>query len=123
VSDSRIIRAGAIVNRVLSWAAVVLVALFVAEAASLRFALGHWPVLYRDQPPGRLGGALDAGTSLLFTALFVATPVWCASLWPVWLQGRTRGVVRSLVLFLGSIALLVAAVILNPGGFPEWWLD
>src|SRR6185369_8588066 len=123
VSDSRIVRAGAIVNRGLSRAAVVLVILFVAEAASVRFALGHWPVLYRDQPPGRLGGALDAGTSVLVTALFVATPLWCASLLPVWLHEGRRGLVRNLVLFLGSAALLVVAVILNPGGFPEWWLD
>jgi hypothetical protein len=97
--------------------------LLAAEAASLRLVLGHWPVVYRDQPTGLLTGALDMATSFLVTLLFLGSPVWLASLWPVWLQGRERGVIRSVVPLLASAAILLAAVMVNPWGFPEWWLD
>lgn len=119
----RLLRAGEIVNRILSWSAPLLIVLFLVEALWLRGSLGHWPVVYRDQANGAVAAALEASTGCLAVGLFLAAPIWAVSLVCVaFLRGRGTAM-RRLVLFAGSAALIVAGVVLNPVGFPEWWLD
>ena len=116
-------RIGEGANQLLSWSAVVLIALFVGEAAWLRATLGHWPVVYRDQAEGAVATAFEASTSWLLVGLFFATPVWGVSLVAVAILMGRRTVLQRIVLFAGSAGLLMAAAILNPFGFPEWWAD
>jgi hypothetical protein len=115
--------ANEVVNRTLSWAAAVLLALFVAEAIWLRVMLGHWPVVYRDEPVGLVTTALEIATSLLSFGLFFGMPLWILTLGGVtWCSGLRRAAQRCGV-FLGAIGTILLLGRLNVLGFAEWWLD
>lgn len=105
------------------WYGPALIGLFLLQALWMRFTLGHWPVVYRDVAEGPVAVALEALTSWSVVGLIVGSPVLFLLLLASWaLYGPRRAVIQATVL-VACAALLVAAVVVNPVGFPEWWLD
>jgi hypothetical protein len=111
------------VNLWLSSLPSVLIVLFTVEAVWLRWSLGRWPTLYRDNPVDDFGKWLDLLTGLGFMALFVSVPLWALSLAGAWSTGGRRRALLRTGTYLGAIALLILAFVVNPFGFPSWWID
>ena len=89
----------------------------------MRVSLGHWPVVYRDVATGPIGVALEALTSWVLMGLIFGSPVLFLLLLASWALHGPRRVALQATVLVGCLALLVAAVVVNPFGFPEWWLD
>ena len=121
--NSGFLRTAAIFNLCVSLLPSVLILVFVAQAAWVRGTLGHWPVVYRDDATVVVAGWLDRVTSWGVLAVLYSVPVWLISLAAPWKSGGRLWLIRHSSLFLGAIAILLVVDVLNPFGFPEWWLD
>ena len=121
--NSRVLRTAAVFNLCLSLLPVLLIVCFVAQAAWVRGTLGHWPVVYRDDATGVVAAWLHGQTSWGLLVVLYTVPVWFISLAAPWKRGGRRWLIRHSAFFLGAIAVLIVVNIINPFGFPEWWLD
>lgn len=110
-------------NLCLSVAPVCLIGLFTVEALWLRFTLGHWPVVYRDLATGTVATVLEWLTTAGLLVVFFGFPVWALSLVAAWGDGGLRRVLLRTGTYLGGIGILLLVNVMNPFGFPEWWLD
>lgn len=105
------------------WYGPATIGLFLLQAFWMRLSLGRWPVVYRDVATGPVGISLEALTGWAFTGLFFGYPVLILLLFASWeFRGPKRAAFQALVLVV-TVAILVTAYIVNPVGFPEWWID
>lgn len=118
-----ILRTAAVLNLCVSILPGVLIVLFVAEAAWVRGTLGHWPVVYRDDATGVVAAWLHSLASWGVLTVVYSVPLWIISIAAPWKSGGRQWLIRHSALFLGAIAVLIVVNLINPFGFPEWWLD
>jgi hypothetical protein len=116
-------RTASAVNLCLTLVPAVSIGLFTVQALWMRSSLGRWPVVYRDIAAGGVAVALDWLTSAGLMAVLFGAPLWALSLAAAWRTlGRDRAAVR-VGIHVGALVVLLVVKIVNPYGFPEWWLD
>jgi hypothetical protein len=114
------------VGWVLSAAPAVLLVVQMGEALLLRWHLGHWPVVYRDDPQSLLLKGYEYGVVFpcLYAALF-GIPLWCLfTLFVALPAPRMRArVVPQLVLLVAAVGSLALFYRFDPTGYIDWFLD
>jgi hypothetical protein len=96
---------------------------FLIFFAHVRFTLGRWPVVYRDNPHGWLVSVEEVLATLTYLAAVAALVLWpVASGLAALLLGRWI-FFRRLFLFLAGWALVCSLFVFDPTGSIEWFLD
>jgi hypothetical protein len=96
---------------------------FLVFFVHIRFTLGRWPVVYRDDPQGWLIHAEGFLATQAYLAALVSIVLWpVASGLAALFLGRSI-FFRRLFVFLAGWALLYSLFAFDPTGSVEWFLD
>lgn len=130
-ADARWARVADRLNLVLTWFAPAVVVVLALQVAWTVMALGRMPVVYQDPSPtpGAVGVALGACSGWGIVLLGLGLPVWCVSWLGAARRVRVAEVWRRVLLFAGSVGILVGVAVVDPFGLwawrigiTRWWL-
>ena len=111
---------------ILSWSFAALpyiaLLLFIVFASSMRFALGHWPVVHLDETPESLE-PLAVLALILAIGAFWSMPVGVLASLLIFARRTREKLWRPLLGYWVGIASSAVLAVLDPKGFLTWVLD
>lgn len=92
-------------------------------AIRVRTVLGHWPVVYRDNPSDIILKTIEYSFPIFYWLMVLAIYIWPVLLLLMLWKKRNRRLLYNVFLFIIPIALFVLANIYDRTGFFEWFWD